>query len=202
MNEGVTMYQVLVDTQLPDELVAMLAGDCVLHVWPQDAQALAALLPRIEGVFTYGHPRIDGPLMDQMPQLKVVSNVGVGVDHIDLVAARERAIPVGNTPNVLDGATADMTFALLLAVARKIVVGDRYARSAAFTHYDPGYMLGSEVHSTTLGIVGMGNIGKAVARRARGFDMRVLYHNRRRDEAAEQALGVSYACWHSRILWR
>jgi glyoxylate reductase len=185
-------HQVLVDVALSDEMRAMIGPGCALHIWPQDEGELAALLPTIDALFTYGHPRVDGALMDRIPHLKVISNFGVGVDHIDLEAARARGIPVGNTPNVLDGATADMTFALLMAIARKIVVGERYARSPAFTHYDPGYMLGSEVHGQTLGIVGMGNIGRQVARRARGFEMPVLYHNRRRDEAAEAELGASY----------
>jgi glyoxylate reductase len=86
-----------------------------------------------------------------------------------------------------------MGFCLLLAAARRLVQGDRYARSPAFTRYDPGYMLGREIHGQTLGIIGLGRIGKQVARRARGFDMTVLYHNRRRDPAAEAALGVRYA---------
>jgi glyoxylate reductase len=117
----------------------------------------------------------------------------VGVDHIDLRAAAERKIPVGNTPGILDGATADMGFTLLLAAARRLVEGDCYARSPEFTRYDPGYILGREVHGSTIGIIGLGRIGKQVAKRARGFDMTVLYHNRRRDEKTEQELGVHYA---------
>jgi glyoxylate reductase len=137
--------------------------------------------------------RTDGALMDRMPRLRIISNFGVGVDHIDLEAARSRGIPVGNTPGVLDGATADLTFALLLAAARNLVVGDRYARSDAFTHYDPRILLGREVHGATLGIIGLGKIGRQVARRAHGFDMTVLYHNRRRDPQAEAELGATYA---------
>ena len=104
-----------------------------------------------------------------------------------------RKVPVGNTPGILDGATADMGFALLLAVARRVVEGDRHARSAEFTRYDPGYMLGSEVHGATLGIIGMGRIGAQVAQRGRGFDMRVLYHNRSRRPEIEAKLGAEYA---------
>jgi glyoxylate reductase len=186
-------YFVLADEPLPDELAAMLAADCDVHVWPSDDVALAPLLERADALFTYGHMPTDGALMDRMPRLKIISNFGVGVDHIDLEAARQRGIPVGNTPDVLDGATADLTFALLLAAARNIVVGDRYARSAAFTHYDPRILMGREVHDATLGIVGMGKIGRQVARRASGFDMSVLYYNRRRDPQAEAELGVTYA---------
>jgi glyoxylate reductase len=134
----------------------------------------------VEAIYTFGHPRVDGAMMDRFPRLRVVSNYGVGVDHIDLAAAAQRGIPVGNTPGILDGATADMGFALLLACARRVVEGDAYARSSDFTVYNPGYMLGTEVHSSTLGIVGMGRIGLEVARRGRGFGMRLLYHNRSR----------------------
>jgi glyoxylate reductase len=135
---------------------------------------------------------VDGPLLDRTPNVKVISNHGVGVDHIDLAAAEERGIPVGNTPGCLDGATADMTFALLLATARNVVIGDRYARGPEFTVYDPSLMIGKEVHGATIGIVGLGRIGKQVARRACAFDMRVLYHNRRRDLAAEAEFNAEY----------
>ena len=144
-------------------------------------------------MFVYGHPKIDGAVMDRMPKLRVISNFGVGVDHINLRDAATRGIVVGNTPNLVDGATADMTFALLMAVARNMLVGDRFARSPSFTVYDPSLLHGTEIHGATLGIVGMGNIGQQVARRAIGFDMRVLYHNRRPNPDAEAALGATYA---------
>ncbi len=143
---------------------------------------------RIEGVYTYGHPTVDATLLDRLPAVRVVSNFGVGVDHIDVKAAAARGIPVGNTPGVLDGATADMAFALLLAAGRRLVEGDRYARGPDFLRYDPSYLIGREVHGATLGIVGMGRIGEQVARRGRAFDMTVLYCNRRRRPAAEEAL--------------
>jgi glyoxylate reductase len=146
----------------------------------------------VDGIYTYGHMTVDGPMMDRLPGIRIISNYGVGVDHIDIKAAAARGIPVGNTPSVLDGATADMGMALALAAGRRLMEGDRYARSAAFVYYDPGYMLGREVHSTTLGVIGLGAIGRQVARRAQGFDMRVLYHNRRRRSEVEQELGVEY----------
>jgi glyoxylate reductase len=146
----------------------------------------------VDAVYTYGHPQLNGAMLDGLPGVKVVSNYGVGVDHIDVRAAAERGIPVGNTPGILDGATADMGFTLLLATARRLVEGDRYARSSEFTTYDPGYMLGREVHGATIGIIGMGRIGEQIAKRARGFDMQVLYHNRTRKRDAEQALNASF----------
>ena len=142
----------------------------------------------VEGMYTYGHVLVDGAMLDRLPGLKVISNYGVGVDHINLEDAAARGIPVGNTPGVLEGATADLGFALLLATARRVVEGDRYARSPEFLRYDPGFMLGREVHGMTLGIIGLGRIGHQVARRAIGFDMTVLYSNRHRREDAERAL--------------
>lgn len=159
---------------------------------PWDTSADSDSLRRAAAFITYSHPRVDGPLLDLAPNVKVVSNHGVGVDHIDVAAAVERNIPVGNTPGCLDGSTADMTFALILATARNIVIGDHYARSPEFTLYDPSLMIGKEVHGATLGIVGLGRIGKQVARRACAFDMRVLYHNRRRDPAAEAEFNAEF----------
>lgn len=185
-------YKILADVPLPPEILAMFDADWQVHIW-LEAPPDEDLLRTFDAVFTYGHPIIEGPLMDKMPNLKVISNFGVGVDHINLDDARQRGIPVGNTPNILDGATADMTFALLMAAARNIVIGDRYARSPEFTVYDPSILLGYEIHGSTLGIIGMGNIGRQVARRARGFDMQVLYHNRNRNLQAEAELGVAYA---------
>jgi glyoxylate reductase len=146
----------------------------------------------IAAIYTYGHPRVDAGMLDRLPGVRVISNFGVGVDHIDVAAAAARGIAVGNTPGILDGATADLAFALLLAAGRRLVEGDRYARGPNFLHYDPSYMLGREVHSSTLGILGMGRIGEQVARRARAFDMRILYHNRRRRPAVEESLGARY----------
>jgi glyoxylate reductase len=178
--------RVLADGPLAPIILETLAGEVEWVPWNNPSDDVVA-------VYTYGHPHVDGALLDRMPKVRVVSNYGVGVDHIDLPAAAARGIPVGNTPGILDGATADMGFALLLASARRLVEGDRYARSPAFTVYDPGYMLGREVHSSTLGIIGMGRIGAQVAKRARGFDMNVLYHNRRRRPDVEDALGARHA---------
>lgn len=176
---------------LPASLLEMLGPEIEILEW--DDTPSSAALTRAVAFITYGHPRVDGPLMDRAPHLKMISNHGVGVDHIDCAAAKARGIRVGNTPGCLDAATADMTMALLLAAARNVVAGDKFARSAAFTHYDPSFMIGYEVSGSTLGIVGLGRIGKQVAKRARAFDMKILYHNRRRDEVAEQELGVTYA---------
>ncbi|MDX1944226.1 MAG: D-glycerate dehydrogenase [Pirellulaceae bacterium] len=185
-----SLPRVVADTPLNPVIESLLAGHVEILPW---SVALAGSTVPVAAVYTYGHPLVDGQLLDRLPGVRVISNYGVGVDHIRLADAAARGIPVGNTPGILDGATADMGFALLLAAARRLSEGDRYARSPAFTRYDPGYMLGREVHGQTLGIIGLGRIGRQVARRAAGFDMTVLYHNRRRDEAAERDLGVRYA---------
>jgi glyoxylate reductase len=180
---------ILADLPLSQTIAQMLEGRAEPLPWPAAQQPGA---DRIVGIYTYGHPKVDDELLDKLPAVRIISNFGVGVDHIDVAAASARGIPVGNTPGVLDGATADMGFALLMAAGRKLVAGDRYARGPNFLHYDPSYMLGREIHSSTLGIIGMGRIGQQVARRARGFEMKVLYHNRQRRPEAEAALGVRY----------
>jgi glyoxylate reductase len=180
--------RIIADTPLAANVLALLAGHVEVLPWPEPNGAGAM----VQGIYTYGHPRVDGGLLDRLPALRVISNFGVGVDHIDLAAAAARAIPVGNTPGILDGATADLAFALLLAAGRRLAEGDRYARGPDFRRYDPGYMLGREIHGSTLGIVGLGRIGSQVARRARGFDMTVLYHNRRPRPDLEASMGVRH----------
>jgi len=188
-------YQLLIDTALPPTMLDMLGDGFEIHLLA-DVLHDNSLLAQIDAYLTYGHPPTDGALMDRMPNLKVISNFGVGVDHINLADARVRNIPVGNTPGFVDGATADFTFALLMAVGRNILIGDRYARSPEFIHYDPNLWHGQEIHGSTLGIVGMGRIGKVLAKRASGFEMKILYHNRNRDAEAEAALGVHYSSLH------
>jgi glyoxylate reductase len=180
--------RIIADTPLDATIEGLLTGKVEILPWDAGREKR----DDVAALYTYGHPLVDGRLLDRLPNLKVISNYGVGVDHIRLAEAAARGIPVGNTPGILDGATADMGFALLLAAARRLVEGDRYARSSAFTRYDPGYILGREVHGATLGIIGLGRIGQQVARRAGGFGMRVLYHNRRQNSEAERVLGVQY----------
>jgi glyoxylate reductase len=181
--------RVIADGPLDPVIEGLLAGKVEVLLWG------AALERRedVAGIYTYGHPLVDGGMLDRLPGVKVISNYGVGVDHIQLGEAAKRGIPVGNTPGILDGATADMGLALLLAAGRRLAEGDRYARSPEFVRYDPGYILGREIHGATLGVIGLGRIGRQVARRAAGFEMKVIYCNRRRDEEAERTLGVRYA---------
>jgi glyoxylate reductase len=181
--------RVLADLPLAPALVELLEGRVEWLPW---SSLSSGRVVGIEAIYTSGHPVVDAALLDRLPDLRVISNFGVGVDHIDVATAAARGIPVGNTPGILDGATADLAFALLLAAGRRLVEGDRYARGPDFLHYDPSFLIGREVHGSTLSILGMGRIGEQVARRARAFDMTVLYHNRQRRPAAEEALGARY----------
>ncbi|NKC11183.1 MAG: D-glycerate dehydrogenase [Gammaproteobacteria bacterium] len=181
--------KVALDLRLPDFLEALFMPHCELVAWPDDG----VLDDDIAALLTYAHPPVDAAMLARLPHCKVVSNYGVGVDHIVVADCVAAGIPVGNTPGAVNGATADLSMALLLAAARNIVIGDKFARGAQFTHVDPGILLGRDVFGATLGIVGMGAVGREVAKRALAFDMQVLYHNRRRNEEAEADLGVVYA---------
>jgi glyoxylate reductase len=191
-----SLPKVIADTPLNEVIEGLLAGKVEILSWNSATERRED----VAAVYTYGHPTVDGALLDRLLNVRVISNYGVGVDHIDLKAAAERGIPVGNTPEILDGATADMGLTLLLAAARRLCEGDRYARSPDFTRYDPGYILGREIHGATLGIIGLGRIGRQVAKRAKGFDMTVIYHNRRRDEEAERLLGVRYTAFDALLM--
>lgn len=131
----------------------------------------------VQGLLAVLTDQIDAEVMDAAPQLKVISNCAVGVDNIDVAAATARKIPVGNTPDVLTDATADMAFALLLAAARRIVEGADFVRAGKWKTWDLSLLLGRDLVGATLGIIGFGRIGRAVAKRAAGFGMRVIYHD-------------------------
>jgi glyoxylate reductase len=137
--------------------------------------ALEAAAADADGIVCLLTERIDAGLLERAARLRVVGNVAVGVDNVDVAAATRRGVVVANTPDVLTDATADLAFALLLAAARRVCEGDRMIRAGAWTGWSPTQLLGADVWGRTLGIVGFGRIGKAVARRARGFDMRILH---------------------------
>ena len=160
-------------------------------VWERDSvMPRTELLEQIgeaEGLYCMLTDRVDRDLLKAAPRLRVVSNMAVGVDNVDLVACRERGIPVGHTPGVLTEATADLAFGLLLAAARRVGEGIDHVRSDRWGEWQPDLLLGNDVHSTVLGVVGMGRIGAAVARRAAGFGMSILYSgpSRKPDVEAE-----------------
>lgn len=137
--------------------------------------------------------RIDGALLDANPDLKVVANYAVGFNNIDVAAATERRVPVTNTPGVLTDSTADLAWALMFAIGRRIVEGDQLVRSRTWQGWGPLQLLGRDITGATLGLIGFGRIGRAMVKRARGFDMQVVYWNRTRLSTAEEAeLGVTY----------
>jgi glyoxylate reductase len=188
-------YNVFISRPIPEKPLSMIQAECVAEVWP-DAGLAPPLVEKIvgrDGILTYGHELVTPEMMDTAPNLKVISVMGVGYDHVDVAAAFERGIAVGHTPGTLDETTADLTFALLLAAARNIVRGDKYIRSGVWQVYNPNILWGAEVNGATLGIIGLGRIGRAIARRARGFDMKILYYNRNRAPEWEEKLGVEYA---------
>ncbi len=153
--------------------------------WPPEE--LARRLRGKHGAMATVMDRFDEPILAQCPDLEVISNIAVGYNNIDVPAATKRGIKVTNTPGVLDDTTADLTFALLMAAARRIAEGDAYVRAGDWKiAFGVQYFLGQDLHHATLGIIGMGRIGQAIARRAMGFDMRVLYHNRSRIPEAEE----------------
>ena len=160
--------------------------------WPPEE--LARRLQGASGAMATVMDKFDEAVLAQAPDLKVISNIAVGYNNIDVPACTRRGIRVTNTPGVLDDTTADLTWALLMASARRIAEGDAYVRAGDWKiAFGVQYFLGQDIHHATLGIIGMGRIGQAIARRALGFDMRVLYHNRSRlSQADEQRMNATW----------
>jgi glyoxylate reductase len=169
---------------LPPDAMALLRRVARVRTYagrqPISRRALLAGARGADGVLCLLTERVDAALLAAAPRLRAVANCAVGYDNVDLAAAARRGIVVTNTPDVLTESSADLAFALILAAARRVAEGDRLVRSGRWRGWRPDQMLGHDVHGATLGIVGLGRIGGAVARRARGFGMRILYWNRRR----------------------
>ena len=184
-----TPRRAFVTRSLPGRALADLASRVELRVWPErrppTRDELRAHAAGCDGLLCLLTDRIDASFLDACPGLRAVSSVSVGVDHVDLAAATARGIPIGHTPGVLTETTADLSFALLLAAARRVAEGDRFVRAGHWVPervWEPDMLLGHDVHGATLGLVGLGAIGQAVARRAAGFGMRVLAWSRTRRE--------------------
>ena len=192
------MPAVLVTRGVPERVRRHLAGRCRLEVWEgEGVMPRGELLERVagkDGLLSMLTDRVDADLLERAgPRLRVVANFAVGHDNLDLAACTARGVLATNTPDVVTEATADLAWALLLAAARRVAEGDRFLRGRRPWIWGPEFFLGFEVHGKTLGVVGLGRIGRAVARRAAGFAMPVLYTARRRlppDE--EAALGVAW----------
>ena len=184
---------VFVTRRIPEAGLRRIRQQCDAEVWPGQMPPPYDLLKQkiaaCDGLVSLLTDRIDAALMDAGPRLKVVSNYAVGFNNIDVPSATARGIAVGNTPGVLTDATADMAFCLLIAAARRVVEGHQYSQSGQWKTWEPLGHLGQDLAGRTLGVVGMGRIGYALARRCHfGWDMRVLYHDAYRNEKAEKDL--------------
>lgn len=191
--------KVLVTRVIPEGGLALVQEACEAEVWSDELPIPRALLLEkvcgADGLLSLLTDPVDAEVMDAAgPGLKVISNYAVGYDNVDVKAATARGIPVGNTPGVLTETTADLAFALLMAAARRVVEGADYVRAGRWRTWGPKLMLGYDIHGATLGIVGMGRIGKALTRRAAGFDMRVIYYDPYCDAAKAPFVGVGLRC--------
>ena len=170
---------VLVTHTLPDGWLDQLKDRCQLEFGPEDANTISpnleAMSDKADGLFTLLTIKVDEALLSRAPKLRVISNMAVGVDNIDLVACTSRRIPVGNTPGVLTDGTADLTMAIMLAAARRLYEANRDAREGRWKTWSPTGWLGKDLREATLGIIGMGKIGSAVAERAKGFGMKIIF---------------------------
>jgi glyoxylate reductase len=190
--------RVFVARRIPDAGLAPIGEACSVDVWedelPPPRDELLRRVVGCDGVLTLLTDRVDDELLDAAgPSLRVVSNYAVGFDNVDVPACTRRGIPVGNTPGALTETTADLAWALLMAAGRRVAEGDRYVRAGRWRTWGPQLLLGGDVHGATLGIVGFGRIGQAVARRATGFGMTVLYWSRTRAEpGVEGELGATF----------
>lgn len=186
--------RVIVTHRMPDAWLKPVIDSCDVSIGPGDqpgvSEELQAILGEAEGILTLLTDRIDRALLDRAPRLKVVSNMAVGFDNIDLADCTRRGIPVGNTPGGLTDATADMTMTLLLAVSRQLVIAAEDARNGKWHTWMPAGWLGADLNGATLGIIGFGRIGKAVAARAKGFGMKIVYTNLVRETEMETTLGA------------
>lgn len=178
------------------EAIAYLDGIYDVEVWQQNEPPPRALLlekaQQCDALLTEVTDIVDAELLEQANNLKVVANRAVGLDNIDIPAATRNGILIGNTPGVLHESCADFTFGLILALARNIAYGERRIRAGEWKVFDQIPYLGADVHGATIGIIGMGLIGTAVARRARAFDMRIIYHSRTRKPDVEEELGAEW----------
>src|SRR4051812_5529460 len=184
------MARVFVTRRLPGDALDRLAAEHDVEVWPGPDPPQRDTLAGREALLTMVVDPVDARVIDASPDLVAIANYGMGTDNVDLGAATERGIPVGNTPDVLTETTADLAFGLMLAAARRVVEADRYVRDGRWVEWKPDLLLGRDLHGATLGIVGYGRIGRAVGRRAEGFGMEVL-HGIPLDELLERSDFVS-----------
>lgn len=188
---------IYITRKLPDRVVEQVEKEADVRMWSEadtvvPRSVLETEIKAADGLLCMLTDNVDAALMDQAPSLKVVSNMAVGYDNIDVEAATQRGIRVSNTPGVLTETTADLTFSLLMAAARRLTEASDFLRNGAWDTWSPMLLTGQDIYGATLGIVGLGEIGMAVAKRAKGFGMDVVYTARSRKPEAESAIGVTY----------
>ncbi|TCP26574.1 lactate dehydrogenase-like 2-hydroxyacid dehydrogenase [Scopulibacillus darangshiensis] len=190
--------KVYITRKCPEDSIKRLKNIANIKMWtdelePVPRDILLNEVKDVDAVLTTLSEDVDESFFSHANKLKVVGNLAVGYDNIDVKAAERHGITITNTPDVLTETTADLAFALMMAVARRIVEASDYVKKGQWKNWGPLLLAGKDLHHKTIGIVGMGRIGTALARRAKGFDMDILYHNRSRDEMAEKTLGAVYA---------
>lgn len=189
--------KVFVTRKLPEKALEMIRAECDMEINPHDRvltkEELISGISDKDGMLCLLTDEIDKEVIDSGRNLRIIANYAVGYNNIDVSAATKRKIPVTNTPGVLTDTTADMAWALIFAIARRVVEADKFTREGMYKGWGPMMFLGGDIYRKTLGIVGLGRIGKSVVRRAKGFDMRVLYFDAfRADEKVEKELGIKY----------
>ncbi|MBG9567092.1 D-glycerate dehydrogenase [Brevibacillus agri] len=188
---------VYITRRIPQSALEKISEVCNVEMWeeediPVPRAVLEEKIEEIDGLYCLLTENIDETLLNRAKKLKVVSNMAVGYNNIDVDAASRKGIMVTNTPGVLTETTADLTFVLLMTTARRIVEASDFLRNGNWKTWSPMLLTGQDVFGATIGIIGLGRIGESLAKRAKGFDMRVLYHNRSRKEEAEKTLGLEY----------
>ena len=189
--------KVFVSRIIPDRGLKKVLDACDAEVWqdelPPPPDVLLQKTRNCEGLLSLLTDKIDGAFLDACPKLKVVANIAVGFDNIDIPAATERGVIVGNTPGVLTDTTADFAWTLMMAAARRLTEGERYVRAGKWKTWGPLLLRGQDIHHATLGLIGLGRIGTEMARRAQGFSMKVLYYDVIRREDVEKGFGITYS---------
>ncbi|MRX73223.1 D-glycerate dehydrogenase [Bacillus lacus] len=192
---------VFITRKLPLEFIQEIKRAADVEMWEEEEvpcprELLLKKAAKADGLLTMLSDKVDQELLHSAPQLKVIANLAVGFDNIDIDHCTEKGITVCNTPDVLTDTTADLTFALMMAAARRIVESAQYVKEGKWKSWGPYLLAGTDLHHKTVGIVGMGKIGRTFAKRTTGFDMKILYHNRSRNREAEEELGAEYCEFH------
>ncbi|OPX86328.1 MAG: Glyoxylate/hydroxypyruvate reductase B [Pelotomaculum sp. PtaB.Bin104] len=188
---------VYISRSIAREAVGIIAASCDYRIWNNDqpvpAKILEEEIKKSDGVLTTLSDQVNVAFITGAPNLKIISNMAAGFDNIDIGAATAKGVMVTNTPGILTNTTADLAFALFLAASRRLVEAENFLRSGQWQAWEPLLLTGRDIYGATLGIIGLGQIGSAVARRAKGFDMNIIYCNRKRNHQTEAELGATYA---------